>query len=242
MKKMNVIPLFMSLFMVFSCTNQEENELNPVNETTIKSNQKENQQFLNTKNVLLYSAIAEMNELKKRKLELLDKIESNKNRKINKQNIRVEKFNLKKKSVTIPKSKDYRLRTNNKSDLIKELEVSILPRQKELFDIIDCLSKKGPKCPGPKPPIGCFEEEVNCRINLSKYLGMEHHKEDGINIIRTIIVNEKNELVGEGIIKDGRCGPKLIFDSKLKGKGTVLIELEIGNCELKTKLKVLVEK
>ena len=74
MKKMNVIPLIVSLFMLFSCTNQEVVELNSVDETATKSYQEE-VVYLSAQQLFYAATLEKIDLLETQKAGLIEKKE-----------------------------------------------------------------------------------------------------------------------------------------------------------------------
>jgi|LGOV01.1.fsa_nt_gb hypothetical protein len=76
MKKMNVIPLFVSLFMLFSCNQQEQFIQDQIVTTKVSEEQKN--EYLYGLQIYYSSAVAEINGLEQRKAELLMAVEKGK--------------------------------------------------------------------------------------------------------------------------------------------------------------------
>ncbi len=72
MKKMNAIPLFISLFLMISCTNQEQLIQEQTN--TVKTTQEN--EYLSAQQLYFSSTVEKIAKLKKRKAELVAELES----------------------------------------------------------------------------------------------------------------------------------------------------------------------
>lgn len=101
MKKMNVIPLFISLFMMISCTNQEQ--LVQDKTSTSKASEEEGKEYLYALEVYYVSAVAEINNLKLKKAELIAELEGGDKEVIN------EIENIQKRLEKLNQFKDYLL-------------------------------------------------------------------------------------------------------------------------------------
>lgn len=77
MKKMNVIPLIMSVFLLFSCTNQEQIVLEPVAEKSVsKENQEKENEYLLGQQVFYAASLEKIEQLENQLAELSGKKES----------------------------------------------------------------------------------------------------------------------------------------------------------------------
>lgn len=212
MKKMNVIPLFLSLFLLTSCSNQEQLV---EEQAEVETNKKESEKretegiYLSTSEVLLSVAIIELNSLEEERAGLLERIE-----------------NGSKKGENI-----------NKSRYVNQLEGE-LQREEVLREVIDCLTGlRAPKCPGPKPPVPCFHEDHNCFINLTEIKGMIHN-EEVISIMKSTMYNSAGDKVGEGIIENGRCLRLIFNEFEPVERGNLKVSFSINDCGIETSLSV----
>jgi len=77
MKKMNVIPLIMSVFLLFSCNNPEEEiEMNSFEKSTVKSYQEKENEYLLGQQVFYAASLEKIEQLENQLAELSGKKES----------------------------------------------------------------------------------------------------------------------------------------------------------------------
>lgn len=77
MKKMNVIPLIMSVFLLFSCTNQEQIVLEPIAEKSVsKEKQEKENEYLLGQQVFYAASLEKIEQLESQLVELSGKKES----------------------------------------------------------------------------------------------------------------------------------------------------------------------